>query len=132
MYSSALIHTMEAICKRGVEMELIELLTDQLGINQSQAQGGAGLLLKLAKDKLDIADFSQISQYIPSADHLVEKAPKCGTMGLASGDLAGLAVGFSKLSLASDMVGKFVRIIVSASPEERRDDIKGLIFKMLT
>ena len=132
MYSSVLIHTMEVVCKRGAEMELIDLLTEQLGIHQTQAQGGAGLLFKLAKDKLDTEDFMQISEYIPSAVHLVDTAPISGTRGLAMGDLAGLVGGFSKLGMESDMVGKFVRVIITASPQESRDEIKGLIFKMLT
>jgi len=30
-------------------MELVKLLTEQLGVSPDQAQGGAGLLFKLAK-----------------------------------------------------------------------------------
>ncbi len=132
MYSSALIHTMEFVCKRGAEMELIERLTEQLGIHQTQAQGGAGLLFKLAKDKLDTEDFMQMSEFIPSVAYLVDAAPKSGTRELVMGDLGGLVGGFSKLGMESDMVGKFVGVIITASPHESRDEIKGLIFKMLT
>ena len=31
-------------------MELVRLLTEQLGVSPDQAQGGAGLLFKLAKE----------------------------------------------------------------------------------
>ncbi|NEQ68103.1 MAG: DUF2780 domain-containing protein, partial [Symploca sp. SIO2D2] len=41
-------------------MELIQLLTQNLGVEDSQAMGGAGLLFQLAKDQLGEDDFSQV------------------------------------------------------------------------
>ena len=113
-------------------MELIELLTDQLGIRQAQAQAGAGLLFKFAKEKLDTREFSQISEHVPGAAQLVDLAPESGVLGVALGNLACLVVGFANLGLNSDMVGKFVRIITSFAQEKGRDAVKGLIFKVLT
>ena len=48
-------------------MELIDQLTKSLGVSENQAQGGAGLLFKLAKDKLGAGDFSKISAAVLSA-----------------------------------------------------------------
>ena len=42
-------------------MEFISLLTKNLGVNESQAKGGAGLIFKLAKEKLSGADFAQVA-----------------------------------------------------------------------
>ena len=98
-------------------MELIDLLTNTLGVNADQATGGAGLLFKLAKEKLGDTDFSQISQHVPGVNELIESAPESGGIagalgGLASalgssgselGNLASLAGGFSKLELDSVM-----------------------------
>jgi len=42
-------------------LDLIELLIKKLGINHQQAMGGAGLILQLAKDKLDGSDFSELA-----------------------------------------------------------------------
>ena len=46
-------------------MEIIQELTKTLGIKEDQAKGGAGLLFKLVKDKLDSGSFSQVSNAIP-------------------------------------------------------------------
>ena len=47
-------------------MSLIEALTQQLGVSSEQAEGGAGLLLQMAKEKLSEGDFSQLdSDLIP-------------------------------------------------------------------
>jgi hypothetical protein len=40
-------------------MELVSMLTQTLGVNDSQAKGGAGLLFGLAKEKLG-GDFGQV------------------------------------------------------------------------
>jgi len=39
-------------------MELIELITQNLGVREDQAKGGAGSLFNLAKEKLGESDFS--------------------------------------------------------------------------
>ena len=38
-------------------MDLLQMLTSQLGVTQDQAEGGAGLLFKMAKEKLGSDDF---------------------------------------------------------------------------
>jgi hypothetical protein len=40
-------------------MELVQQLISNLGLSEEQAQGGAGLLLGLLKDKLSETDFAQ-------------------------------------------------------------------------
>ncbi len=45
-------------------MELVQQLTQQLGINQQQASGGLGLLMKLAKNKLG-GQFGEVAQHVP-------------------------------------------------------------------
>lgn len=127
-------------------MELIKQLSEQLGVSQDQAQGGAGLLFQLAKDKLGTDDFSQIAQQVPGVDSLVELAPGSGMLGsaikgLASnlggsnaslGDLAGLAGGFSKLGLDSGMIGKFIPVILSFVHEKGGDTVKGKLSNVLS
>jgi len=54
--------------------ELIARLVGQLGINESQAGGGAGLLFKLAKEKLG-GDFSKVTGALPGVAELIQKAP---------------------------------------------------------
>ncbi len=109
-------------------MDLIKTLSEQLGINEQQASGGAGLLLKLARSKLG-GDFEQLAGAIPDAESLIKAAPASGGLGALSGllgklgggklgNLAALAGGFSKLGLSSDMVGRFVPIVLKYVQEQ--------------
>ena len=120
-------------------VELIDLLTQNLGVEKNQAEGGAGLLLKLAKDKLGDGDFAKVAGSITGAEGLIGSAPSGGVMGslggIASklgggGDLAGLASlagGFKDLKLDSSMIGKFVPIILSFVQSKGGDTVKNLL-----
>jgi len=126
-------------------MELVKLLTEQLGISQAQAQGGAGLLFKLAKDQLGPGDYSQVIGKIPGIENLVESAPGSGMLGSAlnglantlgggtngSGNLANLAGGFSKLGLESGMIGKFIPVILTFIDAKSGDDAKKRFSEVL-
>ena len=132
-------------------MELIQQLVSSLGVNEDQAKGGAGLLFNLAKDKLGSGDFQQLTNAIPGVQDLLGAAPASGggsmmgaLGGVASslggslggkmeglGDLANLAGGFSQLGLSSDMVGKFVPIVLSFVQNQGGDAMKGILEKVL-
>jgi hypothetical protein len=107
--------------------ELITQLVSQLGVQEGQAKGGAGLLLKLAQSKLG-GDFSKVSAAVPGLQDLIKSAPEAGGAGKLLGSLAGalgggkaggladlasLAGGFSQLKLDPQMISKFVPIIMS-------------------
>jgi hypothetical protein len=122
-------------------MELINQLTQDLGVTEEQAKGGAGLLFDLAKQKLGAGDFENVSAAVPGISEMMGAAPKSGGLGgaiggLASalgggagklGDLASLAGGFKNLGLGSDMIGKFVPIILSFVQSKGGDSIKNLL-----
>ena len=126
-------------------MELINMLTEQLGISDEQARGGAGLLFKMAKDKLGSGEFEQITASVPEADSLADAAPGSGLFesalgGLASGlssgesnlgDLAGLVGGFTKLGLEPDMLGNFVPIVLSFVKGKGGDAVQNILSKAL-
>lgn len=131
-------------------MELIQQLISNLGINEEQAKGGAGLLFNLAKEKLGSGEFQQLADKVPGMTNLLQAAPASGggMMGalgsMASafgggsggkmeglGNLANLAGGFSQLGLSADMIGKFVPIVLSFVQNQGGDSIKGLLEKVL-
>ena len=64
-------------------MELIELLTKNLGVGEDQAKDGTGLLFNLVKEKLGDNDFSQVAQHVPDINELIGSAPKRGLFGAA-------------------------------------------------
>jgi hypothetical protein len=125
--------------------ELIGQLVQQLGVQEGQAKGGAGLLLKLAQQKLG-GDFGKVAQAIPGAQDLIKDAPEAGGAakllgGLASAigggkagglaDLASLAGGFSQLKLDSGMVQKFIPVIISFVQSKAGKDVVALLMKAL-
>jgi hypothetical protein len=121
-------------------MELTDQLTSNLGVNESQAKGGAGLLLKLAKDKLSGGDFSRVSAAVPGIDGLIGAAPSGGGAlgglgevfgGGGLGSLAGLAGGFANLGLDAGMIGKFIPIVLSFVQSKGGDQVKGILEKVL-
>lgn len=132
-------------------MELIQQLISNLGVNEAQAKGGAGLLFNLAKEKLGAGDFQQIADKIPGITNLLKAAPEpgaggglMGALGGAAsafgglggkmeglGNLAQLASGFSQLGLSTDMVGKFIPIVLSFVQSQGGDSLKGLLAQVL-
>jgi hypothetical protein len=119
-------------------MELVDQLTKSLGVNGSQAQGGAGLIFKMAKDNLGAGDFSKVSAAVPGVDGLINAAPASGgalggitKMFGGGGGLAGLAGGFSKLGLDAGMVSKYVPVILSFVQSKGGDGVKSMLEKVL-
>jgi hypothetical protein len=106
--------------------ELIDLLTSNLGVDTHQAEGGAGVLLKAAKDQLGGDEFGQLLGGVPGLTDLIHKAPAAGGGGGLGGMLGGLAGslggkagaianivgGFSKLGLNADDAKRFVPVIL--------------------
>jgi hypothetical protein len=104
--------------------ELIAQLVKQLGVQEGQAKGGAGLLFKLAQQQLG-GDFSQIAGKLGGVEDLIKSAPQAGGAasllgGLAKavggeklGGLAQLAGGFSQLKLDQKMIGQFIPIVLN-------------------
>ena len=103
-------------------MDLVQTLVSQLGVSDGQARGGAGLLFRMARERLSADEFAQISQAVPGLSGLIGAAPDAGGGGIASllgqavggkaGDLATLAAGFSKLGLDAGMLQQFVPVIM--------------------
>jgi hypothetical protein len=105
--------------------ELIDQLTKNLGVSGSQAEGGAAVLFKAAKDKLGGSEFDQLLGGVPGLGDLMKKAPASGGGGLGGllGGLAGavggnagliatIVGGFGKLGLTTDHARQFVPVIM--------------------
>ena len=106
--------------------ELVDMLTKNLGVNTTQAEGGAGVLLKAAQQKLGAAEFGKMLGGVPGLSDLMNKAPASGGGGGLGGLLGGIAgavggnaglittilSGFSKLGLSADDAKKFVPVIL--------------------
>jgi hypothetical protein len=104
--------------------ELIDQLTTSLGISGEQAEGGAAVLFKAAKDKLGGEEFGQLLGGVPGLNDLLKKAPAgggglggllgglAGAMGGNAGLIATVVGGFGKLGLKPEDARKFVPVIL--------------------
>lgn len=125
--------------------ELISELVSKLGIKENQATGAAGLLFKLAQQKLG-GDFSKVAAAVPGVKDMISAAPEAGGLaklagsllgklggGQAAGlkDLASLAGGFSQLKLDSGMITKFVPIILEFVKGRGGQEVVALLGKVL-
>lgn len=105
--------------------ELIDMLTKNLGVNGAQAEGGAAVLFKAAKDKLGDAEFGKLLGGVPGLTDILHKAPAggggglggllggiAGSMGGNAGAIATILSGFGKLGLTAEHAKQFVPVIL--------------------
>ncbi len=130
-------------------MELVQELTQQLGINQQQASGGLGLLMREARSKLG-GDFGQVAQHVPGVENMINSAPAAqsggastgGALGALGGLLGGgggsggagalgsvgkLAGGFQQLGLSPSMIGRFLPIVLNFFQSRGGNQTRGLL-----
>lgn len=130
-------------------MELIQQLTQNLGIDENQAKGGAGLIFKMAQEKLGDGDFAQLASAVPAVTNLIGEAPAggkgiAGAIGGLAGALGGgggqatqlanmaaLAGGFGQLGLNPGMTSKFIPIILSFVQSKGGDQVKNILAGVL-
>jgi hypothetical protein len=118
---------------------LTDMLTQSLGVNSKQAQGGVGSILSYAKENLSADKFTTLKNAVPDAKTLMALTPKSSGSslgGLASSlgngassamGLAGLTSQFSSLGLNSSMISKFVPIIMQYFKSSGSTDAMGIL-----
>jgi hypothetical protein len=93
--------------------QLTGLLTKQLGVTQSQAEGGVGSMLKLAQEKLSAGDFDMVAKAVPGAQKYLDKAKSLGAYTGSLGNMAGLNGALSKLGIPPETAAKFVPAVTN-------------------
>jgi len=125
--------------------ELVDMLTGALGVNANQAEGGAAVLFKAAKDKLGDGEFGKLLGGVPGLSDLIKKAPAAGGGGGLGGLLGGLAGavggnaaligtimgGFSKLGLTTDDAKRFVPVVMDFLRKKVGPDVVSKLEKTL-
>jgi len=111
------------------ELGLTNTLTNQLGINQQQAMGGAGSIFALAQQRMKPGDFMQLSKSVPDIDQYLSAVPQSGKSTVSSsllgsaaglmgeqgnglGSLANLAGSFQTLGMDTSMISQFVPVVL--------------------
>ncbi|MBC2717281.1 MAG: DUF2780 domain-containing protein [Desulfobacteraceae bacterium] len=92
-------------------MDLVKMLTSQLGVTEPQAAGGAGSLFDMAKGMLSETDYGQVAGAIPGIGDLIKAAPAVSeSTADASDTMAGLAGGMGSITKAVDSANKFAAV----------------------
>ena len=132
-------------------MNIVEDIMKQLGVTQEQAEGGLGLIFKMAQEKLG-PEFSQVAQVIPNVNQLIGQAPSeeggdeaggGGLMGMLGGladklgvgglgKLVELVSGFKKLGLDAETLQKYVKVVLAFIESKGGSAVKELLNKVLT
>ncbi len=124
------------------EASLVQTLASQLGVTDAQAAGGAGAILNYAKGALPTNEYAKVESAVPEAAELIKQAPAVdstasavgGVVGKAGGTAAGvasLASSFQQLGLSTDMVGKFVPVVVDYAETKGGSEVGGILKKVL-
>ena len=121
-----LLHAQAPAAPANPNPELVGQLTQQLGVTNAQATGGAGAIFGLAKSKLSPENFSKLSAAVPGMGGFLKAAPAAGQAGQGgsspmgslgsmvpgkAGGLASLAGSFNSLGMSPSMVSKFAPVL---------------------
>jgi hypothetical protein len=106
--------------------DLVNSLIKELGVTQTQAQGGAGAIFKAAQTRLGNGQFEQLLGNVPGVKDLLVHAPATGSGGmlgglasmaskLGGGDMAQAAqllAAVGSLGINKDMLMKFIPVVL--------------------
>ena len=123
------------------DLDLVGLLTKNLGVSNEQAEGGAGAIFNTASKNMSIDDFTKVTDALPEVTSLMNSVSSSGSgsgslgglssmlgkSGSSLSTLAGLSDTFSKLGLGSDMVGKFIPIVLEYAQSKGGSQIASLL-----
>lgn len=92
-------------------MDLVGMLTGQLGVTEPQATGGAGSLFAMAKGMLSESDYGQVATAIPGIGDLIKAAPAVSESTAKQSDkMSGLTQGLGSITKAVDSAGKYAAV----------------------
>ena len=122
-------------------LDLVGMLVQNLGVTNEQAQGGAGAIFNTASQNMSADDFTTVTDALPVVTSLMDAAPSTdsgtgalgsissalGKSGSSLSSVAGLASTFSNLGMGSDMVGKFIPIVLEYAQSEGGEVVSNLL-----
>lgn len=118
--------------------ELVGELAKELKVTPAQAEGAAGALFAVAKERLPGGDWGKVQQAVPGMDGLLKAAPAAssggsplsgvaGAVGQAGGGLGTAGAAFSKLGLKPEMVSAAVPVVTRYVTKMGGADVGGLL-----
>ncbi len=106
---------------------LLNTLSTKLGVSETQAAGGVGSMMSLAKSKLSPESFSTLTKGMPGVDGYIKTAQEVLGPNMKITDLASLKSAFSRFGMGPDMIGKFKPYVTDALGKVGGDSVKQLL-----
>ncbi len=105
---------------------LTELLMQRTGVTAAQAQGGAGALFQIAKNKMQANSFAQLEQSVPGIQGMLGAVPAlsqqnglagrlsslAGVSGGTAGNLISVVSAFQQQGMSPAMVQQFIPVVL--------------------
>lgn len=125
------------------QSELTGILMQQTGVTQAQAEGGAGAMFQVAKQRMTDQAFGQLSQAVPGMDGLLAAAPQRQSSlgGLAAealgndstvGSAVSLVSAFQQLDMSQGMATQFTPVVVDYVKQKGGPELANLLQLAIT
>ena len=95
-----------ATTKNQMDDSKIATVARDIGISKQAAQGGLAAMLSLARNRLDVAQFQQIAEYIPNAEKYIFDAQAAGVFQGTVTTSEQLRAAFAGLGMTPDQSAK--------------------------
>ena len=123
-------------------MDLVNQLVETLGITEEQARGGTGLIMRVAKQRLNHGDFNQVANTIPGLNNMIKIAPEItgtekalrtatSTTGTAANLITEIGNGFTELGMDTGMVTRFVPVVLTYVQSTGGNTTRSILEKVL-
>jgi hypothetical protein len=101
------------------------------GLTETQAVGGVGSMLGLAKNTLSPSDFATLAKTMPSADSYLSAAGKAGIDTSAIRSVDGLNQAFAKLGMSPNQARGLLGSVTDFVGKQGGSSARGLMTKAL-
>jgi hypothetical protein len=111
----------------GTSDALLAAMSHQIGVSETQAAGGIGSIMSLAKSKLSPESFATLTKSMPNVDRYMRTVQDVLGPDAKITDLASLRSAFSRFGMGPEMIGKFKPFVMDAIGKAGGDPVKQLL-----
>jgi hypothetical protein len=110
---------------------LLAAMSHQIGVSETQAAGGIGSIMSLAKSKLPAESFAALGKGLPNVDKYMKTVQDVLGPNAKVTDLASLRSAFSRFGMGPEMIAKFKPFVMDALAKAGGDPLTQLLGSVL-
>ncbi|MBX9961779.1 MAG: DUF2780 domain-containing protein [Burkholderiales bacterium] len=111
----------------GTSDALLAAMSHQIGVSETQAAGGIGSIMSLAKSRLPEESFAKLSKGLPNVDKYMKTVQDVLGPNAKVTDLASLKSAFSRFGMGPEMIAKFKPFVMDALTKAGGDPLMQLL-----